>query len=192
MPAFNRKFMQPATEKGSTFVPNRRGDPNDSLCEQFERAVGNDNCMSFEGMKQQIPADRVRHRYVKVKVRVLRYRGGGCRCFMDHGGLPVTDPAAPSAWTASKLPRDSLPQWLRGGQFICYNTGQFHLWLTLLVTTFQNRQRSPQIIHHGPERQYGGYQEKQLTGVLQKAEPDIHAEQERDDGDHLRGRFTFA
>ena len=69
MPAFNREFMQPAMEEGSAFVPYIGDDLEDVLCERFARTVDNDNCVSFEGMKLQIPADRSRHHYVKVKVR---------------------------------------------------------------------------------------------------------------------------
>ncbi len=36
------------------------------------RTFGNDNCVSFEGMKLQIPADRHCCQYVKAKVTVLR------------------------------------------------------------------------------------------------------------------------
>jgi len=46
------------------------------LCEHHERVVGKDNCVSFERLKLQIPQDRVRMHYVKVKVRVLRYPDG--------------------------------------------------------------------------------------------------------------------
>jgi hypothetical protein len=35
--------------------------------------VGKDNCVRFEGMVLQIPADRHRYHYVKAKVRVHRY-----------------------------------------------------------------------------------------------------------------------
>ena len=35
--------------------------------------MGRDNCVSFEGLTLQIPADRHRHHYVKAKVRVHRY-----------------------------------------------------------------------------------------------------------------------
>ena len=37
------------------------------------RVVGKDNCVSFEGLKLQIPEDRVRLHYVKVNVQVHRY-----------------------------------------------------------------------------------------------------------------------
>lgn len=69
---FNAEFMQPAMEEGSAFVDWIGGPLEDMLCERFERTVGNDNCVSFEGLKLQIPADRHRCHYVKAKVAVLR------------------------------------------------------------------------------------------------------------------------
>lgn len=83
LPAFNAEFMQPAMEQGSAFVPYVGRELGDILCEQFERTVGKDNCVSFEGRTLQIPADRARHHYVKVKVRVLRYTDG--RLALFHG-----------------------------------------------------------------------------------------------------------
>jgi transposase len=80
---FNAEFMQPAMEEGSAFVPYVGRDLDELLCEQFERVVGKDNCVAFEGLKLQIPADRARHHYVKVKVRVHRYPDGGLALF--HG-----------------------------------------------------------------------------------------------------------
>ena len=82
-PAFNKEFMQPAMEDGSAFVPYVGGDLDDVLCEQFERTVGKDNCVSFERLKLQIPADRARHHYVKVTVRVVRHIDG--RLALFHG-----------------------------------------------------------------------------------------------------------
>ncbi|MCK9986216.1 MAG: hypothetical protein AzoDbin1_02688 [Azoarcus sp.] len=83
LPAFNTEFMQPAMEDGSAFVPYVGPDLADVLCEQFERMVGKDNCVTFETLKLQIPADRARHHYVKVKVRVHRYPDGQLALF--HG-----------------------------------------------------------------------------------------------------------
>ena len=71
-PAFNAEFMQPAMEEGSAFVGWIGGALDDILCERFERIVGNDNGVAFEGMKLQIPADHHRGHYVKAKVAVLR------------------------------------------------------------------------------------------------------------------------
>ncbi|MDR0218267.1 MAG: ISNCY family transposase [Enterobacteriaceae bacterium] len=71
-PTFNAEFMQPPMEEGSAFISWIGGPLEDILCERFERQVGADNCVSFEGLKLQIPADRYRCHYVKVKVSVLR------------------------------------------------------------------------------------------------------------------------
>jgi transposase len=82
-PAFNREFSHPAREAGSAFVPYRGDGLDDVLCEQYERTVGKDNCIRFEGLVLQIPADRHRCHYVKAKVRVYRYADGGLAVF--HG-----------------------------------------------------------------------------------------------------------
>lgn len=80
-PGFNAEFMQPALEEGSAFVPWIGGGLDDHLCEVYERVVGKDNCVAFEGMALQIPADR--HRMHYVRVRVHRYPEGQLAVF--HG-----------------------------------------------------------------------------------------------------------
>ena len=40
------------------------------------RGLGKDNCVRFERRILQVPADRHRCHYMKVKVRVLRYPDG--------------------------------------------------------------------------------------------------------------------
>jgi len=83
MPAFNAEFMQTSREEGSAFVPWIGGDLDDYLCETFERVVGKDNCVAFEGMALQIPADNYRTHYVKVRVKVHLYNDGRIAIF--HG-----------------------------------------------------------------------------------------------------------
>lgn len=72
-PAFNSEFTHPAREPGSAFVPWVGAHLAEILCEQFERRVGNDNCVRFESKALQIPADRHRCHYVKAKVKVHLY-----------------------------------------------------------------------------------------------------------------------
>lgn len=79
----------PAREKGSAFVPWIGGNLADILCEQFERTVGNDNCVRFEGLSLQLPAAQHRCHFVKVKVRVHRYVNGNLALF--HGPRRLTD-----------------------------------------------------------------------------------------------------
>ena len=69
----NREFGVSSTLQGSAYVPFISGYLPDILCEQHERTVGNDNCVSFEGLNLQIPADEFRYHYVRTRVRVHRY-----------------------------------------------------------------------------------------------------------------------
>lgn len=71
--AHNREFAVASTLEGTAYVPFISGNLPDILCEQYERKVDNDNCVSFEGMTLQIPADEFRYHYVRTKVRVHRY-----------------------------------------------------------------------------------------------------------------------
>lgn len=88
-PAFNTEFSQSAPEEGSAFVPWIGGNFDDTLCEQYERTVSADNCVRFETLILQIPADRHRCHYIKVKVRVHRYVSGHLALF--HGPRKLAD-----------------------------------------------------------------------------------------------------
>jgi len=88
-PAFNTEFSQSAPEEGSAFVPWIGGNLDDTLCEQYERTVSADNCVRFETLILQIPADRHRCHYIKVKVRVHRYVSGHLALF--HGPRKLAD-----------------------------------------------------------------------------------------------------
>ncbi len=90
MPRHNAEFAVPAAASGTAYVPFIGGLP-DVLCEQFERVVTNDNCVSFEGMKLQIPADQSRHHYVKTTVRVHRYVDGTLALFHGPRKLAIFD-----------------------------------------------------------------------------------------------------
>jgi len=88
-PAFNTEFMQPATEEGSAFVPWGGSNLDDILCEQYQRVVTADNCVSFVGKTLQIPANQYRCHYVRVWVRVHRYTDGSLAVF--HGPRKLAD-----------------------------------------------------------------------------------------------------
>lgn len=99
LPAFNEEFMQPPLEEGSAFVPWIGGNSDEILCEQYDRSVGRDNCVSFEGKKLQIPADKHRCHYIKANVRVHCYQDGSMAIFhgprrlanYDSDGKPVQE-----------------------------------------------------------------------------------------------------
>lgn len=90
LPAHNREFKQKAPEEGSAFIP-WVGAPllEDILCEHHERIVGSDNCVSFDGVNLQIPADKYRCHYVRVKVTIHRYMDGSLAIF--HGPRKLAD-----------------------------------------------------------------------------------------------------
>jgi len=89
LPAYNAEFMFPVPEEGSAFIPWTGENLEDILCEQEERTVSADNCVSFERMKLQIPANQYRCHYVRVRVCVHRYLDGSLAIF--HGPRKLAD-----------------------------------------------------------------------------------------------------
>jgi transposase len=89
LPAFNAEFKKPALEEGAAFVPWIEGNIDDILCEHFERTVNADNCVSFERMALQIPANRYRCHYVRANVQVHQYLDGSLAIF--HGPRKLAD-----------------------------------------------------------------------------------------------------
>jgi hypothetical protein len=87
MPAYNKEFSVVPEEPARMFIPWAGTPVEDILCEQFERTVGNDNCVRFDGLILQIPADQYRFHYVKVKVRVHRYPDRTLAIFHGHRKL---------------------------------------------------------------------------------------------------------
>jgi transposase len=88
-PAFNQEFREPPREQGTCFVPAQLHQIQQILCEHHERVVGRDNCVTFEGLTLQIPADRYRCNYVKATVRLHRYSDGSLALF--HGPRKLAD-----------------------------------------------------------------------------------------------------
>ena len=115
LPAFNAEFAQPARDSGSAFAPCR--DPaalDDVLCGVHERTVGRDNCVRFEGLALQLPADRR-----SAPGDVGRSGRGGRRLDRPVGAVAIIfrEPAGcrwrwrrPSRSSAS-LPRTSGAAW---------------------------------------------------------------------------------
>ena len=91
MPNHNAEFALRAPEPGSAFVPCIGVRLPDILCTQFERTVGNDNCVSFEARKLQIPSSSHRAHFVKACVRVHRYVDGTMALFHGPRRLAVYD-----------------------------------------------------------------------------------------------------
>ena len=74
LPAYNNEFKVKAMESGNAFVELPSGqDIEETLCEHYERVVGKDNCVCFEGLSLQIPRQTYRMNFVKLRVKVHRY-----------------------------------------------------------------------------------------------------------------------
>ncbi len=111
IPAHNARFAVKAEQEGSAFVPVVGLDLTETLCLQEERVVGNDNCVSFETRKLQIPESPLRPHFVKATVKVHQYPGGdlaifhGRRCLgrYDKDGRPLGEPATVAPRPAARL-----------------------------------------------------------------------------------------
>jgi transposase len=97
IPAHNVRFAVKAEQEGSAFIAIPAIELGEILCVQEERQVGNDNCVSFNRLKLQIPASPLRPHFVKARVKVRQYHDGthaifhGQRCLgrYDHKGAIV-------------------------------------------------------------------------------------------------------
>jgi hypothetical protein len=85
----NRRFQVPPRESGSAIVPLGSVDLDNILCLQVERTVARDNCVSYLGMKLQIPANKHRLQYVNSRVRIHQYISGDLPVF--HGPRRLAD-----------------------------------------------------------------------------------------------------
>ena len=83
VPAHNARFAIKPEQDGSAFVAIAGIDLGEILCVQEERQVGNDNCVSFNRLKLQIPASPLRAHFVKARVKVRQYHDGTHAIF--HG-----------------------------------------------------------------------------------------------------------
>jgi hypothetical protein len=89
LPAHNKEFKQESPEEGSAFIPWVGRHLDDILCEHHERTVSSDNCISLDGITLQIPPDKYRCHYVRVRVNVHRYMDGSLAIF--HGPRKLAD-----------------------------------------------------------------------------------------------------
>src|SRR5260370_28665951 len=83
LPAHNARFAVKAEQEGSAFVAIPGVDLGEILCVQDERQVGNDNCVTFNRLKLQIPTSPLRAHFVKARVKVRQYYDGTHAIF--HG-----------------------------------------------------------------------------------------------------------
>jgi hypothetical protein len=114
IPAHNARFAVRAEQDGSAFVVAAGLDLVEILRVQEERIAGNDNCVSFENRKLQIPESPLRPHFVKATVKVHRYPDGNLAIF--HGrrrlgccngaGVPIGEPPTDRGGSKRSVPSD--------------------------------------------------------------------------------------
>jgi transposase len=93
IPAHNARFAIAPEQEGSAFVAVAGLDLAEILCVQEDRCVGNDNCVSFNRLKLQIPESPLRAHFVKANVKVRQYPTEPWRSFMDPDASAATTKA---------------------------------------------------------------------------------------------------
>jgi hypothetical protein len=73
IPRHNAQFAVKAREETPAWISWVGIELKEILCIQEERVVQNDNTISYEGLRLQIPRDDLRHHYVRTTVQVRRY-----------------------------------------------------------------------------------------------------------------------
>lgn len=114
--AHNGRFARPPEIADSAFVA---ADPlllAEILCVEEERVVGRDNTVVFGRLRLQLPQSRVRHHYVKARVKVRQYPDGALAIFhgprrigrYDAQGREIAAPTCPSLAPCSTPSRRGL------------------------------------------------------------------------------------
>ena len=106
IPAHKARLAVLPEQPGTGFVAIPGVDLDEVLCVQEERHVGNDNCVSCNRLKLQIPESPLRAHFVKARVKVRTYLDGthaifhGPRClgrYDKQGAIRKEKGAAKSA-----------------------------------------------------------------------------------------------
>lgn len=84
LPRHNQQFTVTPTDTRTAYSPWIGSDLNEILCHQEERVVQNDNTVSYETLRLQIPQDDLRHHYVRTTVQVRRYLDGSLGLFFGN------------------------------------------------------------------------------------------------------------
>jgi transposase len=78
---YNARFAVQPEEASSAFVADRNGLAREILCVHDQRQVGNDNTLSWNNLRLQLPQSRLRPHFVKATVQVRAYPSGHIAVF---------------------------------------------------------------------------------------------------------------
>ena len=105
IPAYNEEFARPPADPASAFVPVGTVDLDQILCHEEERSVGQDNVVTFDGVRLQLAKQPGRRTCAGLRVTVRRHVNGqhtvwrGTQCLgryeADGRPLPGLVPRGP-------------------------------------------------------------------------------------------------
>ena len=94
LPKFNTRFQVKAAQPGSAYVPwPEDHHPADYFCFKYTRTVTNDNTISFNKHRLQIPAGPQRKSYAKARVELRHFLDGSLAVFYQNQNLVTFRPA---------------------------------------------------------------------------------------------------
>jgi hypothetical protein len=94
LPKFNARFQVAAAEPGSAYVPwPAERDPADYFCFKYTRMVTNDNTLSFNKHRLQIPSGPGRKSFAKARVDLHHFMDGSLAVFYQGQHLVTFQPA---------------------------------------------------------------------------------------------------
>jgi hypothetical protein len=94
LPKFNTRFQVKAAQPGSAYVPwPEDHHPADYFCFKYTRTVTNDNTISFNKHRLQIPAGPQRQSFAKAKVELRHHLDGTLAVFYQGQNLVTFQPA---------------------------------------------------------------------------------------------------
>lgn len=129
LPKFNPHFQKEAPQPGSAYLPwPQEQDPEHYFCFKYTRKVTNDNTVSFDHHRLQIPPGPERHSYAKARVELRHHLDGRLTIFHQGQALvtflsatpapprvdhfqPVLPPAPPPKPEATPPPPPLRPPW---------------------------------------------------------------------------------
>jgi hypothetical protein len=110
LPKFNARFQVEAAETGSAYVPwPEERDPLDYFCFKYTRTVTNDNTISFNKHRLQIPPGPQRKSYAKARVELRHYLDGSLAVFYHGQNLVAFQPATPAPPRVGQFQPAALP-----------------------------------------------------------------------------------
>jgi hypothetical protein len=97
LPKFNARFQIEAAQPGSAYVPwPPERDPADYFCFKYTRIVTNDNTLSFNNHRLQIPPGSQRLSYAKARVELHHDLDGSLAVFYQGKHLVTFQPLTPA------------------------------------------------------------------------------------------------